>query len=110
MMLHLYILLRSQYTLNVCAQCFNQQGTKLEVRSALNAVEHCYSVSLEEGVVLIRNGRQSMHREPWQQLQKIWQTALFSACARFETDINTSLHCSSCETLLFTEFCTVGGC
>ena len=65
----------------VCAQCFNQQGTKLEVRSALNAVEHCYSVSQEEGegVVLIRNGRQSMHQVPWQQLQKIWQTALFSA-------------------------------
>ena len=79
MMLQLYVSLRSQYTLNVCAQCFNQQGTKLEVRSALNAVEHCYSVSLEEGVVLIRNGRQSMHQEPWQQLQKIWQTALFSA-------------------------------
>ena len=78
-MLRLCVLLRSQYTLNCCAQCFNQQGTKLEVRSALNAVEHCYSVSQEEGVVLIRNGKQSLHREPWQQLQKIWQTALFSA-------------------------------
>ena len=63
----------------VCAQCFNQQGTKLAVRSALNAVEYCYSVSQEEEVVLIRNGRQAMHQEPWQQLQKIWQTALFSA-------------------------------
>ena len=78
-MLQLYVLLRSQYTLNCCAQCFNQQGTKLEVRSALNAVEYCYSVSQEEEVVLIRNGRQAMHQEPWQQLQKIWQTALFSA-------------------------------
>ena len=79
MMLQLYVLLRSQHTLNCSVQCFNQQGTKLEVRSALNAIEHCYSVSQEEGVVLIRNGRQAMHQEPWQQLQKIWQTALFSA-------------------------------